>query len=139
VIDDEPDAVSMSRRILEDHAMRTTAASSADAALDVLARESFDVIVSDIGMPGRDGYDLIAELRARGIGTPALAVTAFAHSDDRRKALAAGYQAHISKPIDAAQLLAKLASVLHGNGSPARVRRKAGAPPKEPRAGRRDR
>jgi CheY-like chemotaxis protein len=62
-------------------------------------------------MPKRDGYDLIAEVRRRGISTPAVAVTAFARSEDRTRALLAGYQTHIAKPIEASELLAIVASL----------------------------
>jgi CheY-like chemotaxis protein len=105
VVEDEPDAVVMVQRILEEHGANVSCARSTDLALGLLARERFDVIVSDIGMPDRDGYDLIAEARRRGIRTPAIALTAFARAVDRKKTLAAGYQAHVEKPLDASELL----------------------------------
>jgi len=79
----------------------------------MLAREAFDVSVSDIGMPVRDGYALMAEVWARGIRTPALAVTAFARAEDRAKSMSSGYQAHISKPLVIAELLATFASLAY--------------------------
>jgi PAS domain S-box-containing protein len=109
VIDDEPDALTMVRHLLEANQAAVGTASSSAAALTLLARECFDVIVSDIAMPGGDGYALIAELRTRGIATPALALTAFARDEDRARALECGYQAHIAKPIDAEELLAAVA------------------------------
>jgi signal transduction histidine kinase/CheY-like chemotaxis protein len=105
VIDDDRDAVRMMRRFIEDASGHVRTASTAKQALDILTRETFDVIVSDIAMPGGDGYDLIDEIRRRGVATPAVALTAFAHADDRKRALARGYQAHIAKPVDPVELL----------------------------------
>ena len=106
IVDDEPDALAILGKVFEDHDARVHTADSTNAAIEVLADESFDLIVSDIGMPGRDGYDLIEELRARNVRTPALALTAFAHTADRDRALSAGYQAHIVKPVNVDALLA---------------------------------
>jgi PAS domain S-box-containing protein len=82
-------------------------AASVNQALGLLADFAPDVLVSDIGMPERDGYDLIREIRARGHdaeGLPAVAVTAFASPEDRRRALAAGFQVHLAKPVDPHEL-----------------------------------
>jgi signal transduction histidine kinase len=111
VVDDEPDGLEVMQRILLDRGLVVTAVRGADEALDALAQHTFDVVLSDIGMPKRDGYDLIAEVRRRGISTPAVAVTAFARSEDRTRALLAGYQTHIAKPIEASELLAIVASL----------------------------
>jgi CheY-like chemotaxis protein len=62
-------------------------------------------------MPRRDGYELIAEVRKRGVKAPAAAVTALARSDDRTRALLAGYQAHVTKPVEPSELLATVASL----------------------------
>ena len=109
VIDDEPDALAMVTHLLETHHAAVGTATSSAAALALLERERFDVIVSDIAMPGGDGYAFVTEIRTRGIATPALALTAFARKEDREKALACGYQAHIEKPVDAEELLAAVA------------------------------
>jgi PAS domain S-box-containing protein len=109
VVDDEPDALTMVRHLLEANEAAVGTAPSSQEALALLARERFDVIVSDIGMPGGDGYALIAELRTNGIDTPALALTAFARTEDRDRAIASGYNAHIAKPIDAEELVAAVA------------------------------
>lgn len=109
VVDDEPDALEMVRRVLEESEANVDTAPSSDAALELLAKQTFDVIVSDIGMPVRDGYELISEVRTRGVDVPAIALTAFAHSSDRAKAMAAGFQAHLAKPVDAADLLGAIA------------------------------
>jgi CheY-like chemotaxis protein len=69
------------------------------------------VIVSDIGMPGQDGYEFMMDLRRRGVHVPALALTAFARSEDRTRALFTGYQMHIAKPVEPAELIAAIASV----------------------------
>jgi DNA-binding response OmpR family regulator len=116
-VDDEPDALAMIRRVMEECAATVRTAPSAEAGLDLLKRESFDVIVSDIGMPMQDGYDFIAEVRARGIRTPALALTAFAHADDRIKAILSGYQVHISKPVDTHELLAAVGALVGRNSA----------------------
>jgi CheY-like chemotaxis protein len=70
-----------------------------------------DMLLSDISFPGRDGYDFISEVRRRGIQTPAAAVTAFARSDDRRRALVLGFQAHLAKPMESSEVLATVASL----------------------------
>jgi CheY-like chemotaxis protein len=83
---------------------------AAPDALEALRQSHLDVLVSDIGMPGIDGYELIRRVRAldpeQGGMIPAIAVTAFARPEDRMRALRAGYQAHLSKPVDVAELIA---------------------------------
>ena len=118
VVDDEPDGLEVMERILEDRGVDVTAVRCTDDALATLAAQQFDVVLSDIGMPKRDGYELIAEVRKRGIATPAVAVTAFARSEDRARALLAGFHTHIAKPIEASELLATVAS-LAGRVTPA--------------------
>jgi CheY-like chemotaxis protein len=81
-------------------------AGSAEEAHSLAREMAPEVIISDIGMPDTDGYQLIRELRAKKIGAPAIALTAFARPEDARRALAAGYQAHLSKPVDPPKLLA---------------------------------
>ena len=112
LVDDEPDALAMIRRMLEDSEATVYAASSSRAALDLLTSEAFDVIVSDIGMPNGDGYELISEVRTRGIATPALALTAFARTEDQLKAMSSGYQAHVSKPVETDQFLGAVAALV---------------------------
>jgi len=108
VIDDEADGRELLRRVLEDQAATVTALSSGEEALAALRRVRPHLIVSDIGMPVMDGYQLMRTLRAReakGEKIPALALTAFARADDRKRALLAGYQAHLAKPFDVAELV----------------------------------
>ncbi|WP_428940319.1 ATP-binding response regulator [Fontivita pretiosa] len=115
VVDDEPDARELVRRVLEMNRAQVQTAESAAQALELLRRIRPDLVLADIGMPGEDGYQFIRKLRqlpqAEGGGTPAVALTAFARSEDRRRALLAGYQMHVPKPVEPAELLAVIASV----------------------------
>ena len=89
-------------------------ASSAAEALEILQREHVDVLLSDIAMPGEDGYALIRKVRAldpRIAAIPAAALTAFAREEDRQLALQAGFQLHLTKPIDAQTLISAVASL----------------------------
>jgi signal transduction histidine kinase/ActR/RegA family two-component response regulator len=83
-------------------------AGSADAARDVLVRESFDAMICDVAMPGEDGYAFMRALRTSGCSTPALALTAYATAADARTARAAGFDVHISKPVDLEHLVASV-------------------------------
>jgi PAS domain S-box-containing protein len=108
VVDDEADGRELLKRVLEDQAATVTALASGAEALTALRRVRPNLIVSDIGMPVMDGYQLMRTLRAReaqGEQIPAVALTAFARDDDRKRALLAGYQAHLSKPFDVAELV----------------------------------
>jgi CheY-like chemotaxis protein len=116
VVDDEPDARDLINRILSDcHAVVRTAA-SAGQALAAIHEEIPDVLVSDLGMPGIDGFELLARVRAlspeQGGNIPAVALTAFARSEDRLKALEAGFRAHISKPVEPSELIATVAAMV---------------------------
>ena len=115
VVDDEPDARELARVVLSDEGAVVEVASTAGEALAILARSGPCLLVSDIGMPGRDGYDLIRAVRSlprdRGGDTPAAALTAFARVEDRRRALAAGYQLHATKPVEPLELVALVASL----------------------------
>jgi CheY-like chemotaxis protein len=90
-------------------------AATADEALAAFQERTPDVLVSDIGMPDMDGYELLRRIRAggptRGARTPAIALTAFARSEDRTKALRAGFLVHVAKPVDPSELVATVASV----------------------------
>ena len=119
-VDDEPDARYLVKRILQQCDAVVTTAASVPEALAALAAGSFDVIVTDIGMPEQDGYDLIRQVRAlpadAGGKLPAVALTALARVEDRRRALLAGFQIHVPKPVDPAELLAVVASVAGRTG-----------------------
>jgi len=116
VVDDQPDARDMIRRVLEDCEADVVTAGSASEALRVMQAGRPDVLVSDIGMPDVDGYELLRRIRAldppaRG-HLPAIALTAFARSEDRTRALRAGFLAHVAKPVEPSELLATVASVV---------------------------
>jgi signal transduction histidine kinase/ActR/RegA family two-component response regulator len=116
IIEDEPDARDLIRRVLERAGATVECAGSADEGLDSIATFRPVVLISDIGMPGKDGYTFIREVRARapeqGGRTPAIALTAFARVEDRTRALVAGYQTHIAKPISPDELIASVASLV---------------------------
>ncbi len=116
VVDDEADARETIRRLLSAVGAHVTAAGSAREALDVLRAERPALLLSDIGMPGEDGYALMAAVRAlpvdEGGETPAIAVTAFARAQDRTRAIRAGFQSHVPKPIEPAELFAVIASLV---------------------------
>jgi signal transduction histidine kinase/ActR/RegA family two-component response regulator len=116
VVDDQPDARDMIRRVLEDSEADVMTAGSAAEALRAVQEGRPDILVSDIGMPDVDGYELLRRIRALGPRPgghlPAIALTAFARSEDRTRALRAGFLAHIAKPVEPSELLATIASVV---------------------------
>ena len=115
VVDDDEDARDLVCRVLEECKATVFTAGSVDEAIELLKRERPAVMVSDIGMPDEDGYDLIRRVRllpdAEGGSTPAAALTAFARSEDRTRALRAGYQSHVAKPVEPTELVAVVASL----------------------------
>jgi CheY-like chemotaxis protein len=116
IVDDEQDARELLQSVLTDVAAEVFTADCADAAIALLQTSRPDVIVSDIGMPERDGYQLIRDVRSldlnHGGRTPAIALTAFARSEDRTRAMLAGYQMHISKPIEPQELVVTIKSLV---------------------------
>jgi CheY-like chemotaxis protein len=111
LVDDEADALEMTQRVLEEYGAEVVTAASAEAGLTMLQEQRFDALLSDIGMPRRDGYEFIADVRRNGYRLPAAALTAFARSEDRTRALLLGYQAHVTKPVEPAELLATIVSM----------------------------
>jgi CheY-like chemotaxis protein len=115
LVDDEPDAREMMAAALETSGATVASAVSAADALETLTDCDFDVLLADIAMPEQDGYQLIQSIRessdARVARTPAAAVTAYASDDERDRALAAGFQAHLAKPIRPAQLAQTVAAL----------------------------
>jgi len=114
VVDDEPDAREVLQRVLQDQGANVTAFDAAAAVLAALTHTRPSVIVSDVGMPGMDGHQMIRALRARESREsriPALALTAFARAEDRKRALLAGFQAHLAKPFDMAELVLLVADL----------------------------
>jgi PAS domain S-box-containing protein len=117
IVDDEADARELTRYVLESRGAAVVAAASAGDALHLLASQPFDVLVADVGMPGQDGFELIRALRSlpggspnRGI--PAVALTAYTSLREREDAVAAGFNSHIGKPADAAQLTVAVATLV---------------------------
>ncbi len=122
VVDDEPDARSLVKRVLEDCGASVVVAPSAREGLELLEREKPDILVSDIGLPDEDGYSLIRAVRRldvdRGGRIPAAALSAFARPEDRTLALRAGYQMHLSKPVEPIELAAAVASLVGRQSGP---------------------
>jgi two-component system, chemotaxis family, CheB/CheR fusion protein len=121
VVDDEPDARDLLGLILTSYEAEVRACASAAEALQILDEWRPDALVSDIGMPGEDGYELMRKVRAReperGGLVPALALTAYARADDARRALEAGYQAHIPKPVTPDELATAVANLAGRGGN----------------------
>jgi signal transduction histidine kinase/ActR/RegA family two-component response regulator len=115
VVDDEPDARLLLLRLLQDRDAEVRAASSAGEAIEILEEMRPHELVSDIGMPGEDGYCLIRKIRAltpeRGGETKAVALTAYARAEDRVNVMMAGFQHHLAKPVQPAELIAVMASL----------------------------
>ncbi len=108
---DEPDARELVRRLLVDCEAILALAASAAEAQSLVAAFDPDVILSDIGMPSQDGYEFIRMLLRQGVNTPAVALTAFARAEERIRSIQAGYQSHLPKPVEPAELFAVLASL----------------------------
>jgi PAS domain S-box-containing protein len=121
VVDDEEDTRDLLQTVLAMCGARVTTTASVPEAMAAIERERPHVMVCDIGMPGEDGYQLISRVRAlpfgRGGSTPAVALTACAREEDRRRALDAGYQVHVSKPIKPSELVAVVAGVAGQTGT----------------------
>ncbi|HEX5055023.1 MAG TPA: ATP-binding protein [Gammaproteobacteria bacterium] len=116
VVDDEPDGRDLIRFVLEDCGADVVAAESGKEALAILERQQPDVIVSDIGMPEMDGYEFIRRVpQQTGRRIPAIALTAFARSEDRTRALQAGFLMHVTKPVEADEFVASVASIAGRN------------------------
>lgn len=117
VVDDEPDIRDLITFILQDYGVQVTAVSSAQEALQALSESIPDVLISDIGMPKTDGYMLMREVRSRspqqGGMIPAIALTAYAGEMNQQQALAAGFQMHISKPVDPDALVKAIVDLIN--------------------------
>ena len=117
VVEDDFDARVLIRRMLEDAGAEVADTSDVDAAIACIETALPALVISDIALPHQDGYDLIRRIRERYRADvlPAIALTAFARNEDRTRALDAGYQAHLSKPVDPRQLLTVAAGVVQGS------------------------
>ncbi len=115
IVDDDADAREFVTTILERGAADVTAVASAKEAVEMLERWRPDVLIADIGMPEEDGYALISKVRSLPAGeggqTPAMALTAYARTEDRRRILMAGYQMHLAKPVEPIELMVAVASL----------------------------
>ncbi|WP_437752290.1 ATP-binding response regulator [Sorangium sp. So ce1389] len=120
VVEDEPDARELLKWVLARSKADVVTASSAAEGFDLVRTAHPDVVVSDIGMPGKDGYQFMREVRSlppsEGGRVPAIALTAFARSEDRTKAMLAGYQVHLAKPIEPRELAATIRSLAGRSG-----------------------
>ena len=122
VVDDDPDALGLVREILESAGARVRTATSARDAIESIEQDAPDVLVSDLGMPGMDGYEMIQRIRRMegpAKDLPAAALTAYARSEDRAKALRLGFEMHLAKPIDPSELIAAVASLARRRRAPA--------------------
>jgi PAS domain S-box-containing protein len=119
IVDDDADARRLTKRVLADFGAEPTVAEGMSQALVALEAFRPHVLISDLGMPESDGFELIREVRARGYTfqtLPAIALTAYARTEDRRKALLAGFQLHLTKPVDPTELSAAIASLVGRTG-----------------------
>jgi CheY-like chemotaxis protein len=110
----------MLRMTLERGGANVTGVTSTSEAIEALDSGSYDLLISDLGMPEMDGYDLINfvrnELRRGPETLPAVALSGYASADDRERSLASGFQLHLAKPLEMTTLLAELVSLLPGSG-----------------------
>jgi CheY-like chemotaxis protein len=117
VVDDEPDTRELLRVVLEEHQARVTVATSAAEAFELLVRAPPHMLVSDIDLPDEEGHALIRRVRSlhpeQGGQVPAAALTAFSCPEDRTRALLAGFQVHVPKPIDTAELVRTIAHLVN--------------------------
>jgi PAS domain S-box-containing protein len=115
IVDDEADARSLVRHVLEERGAVVFEAPSTEDGFSIVKEKKPTLVLSDIGMPGEDGYEFIKKLRKladdQGGKTPAVAITAFARSEDRTRALRAGFQTHLAKPVEPFELIAVVASL----------------------------
>jgi PAS domain S-box-containing protein len=122
VVDDDADSRDLLTACLEVSSASVLTAASAAEALEVLQRERVDALLADIAMPGEDGYALIRKVRALEspltATIPAAALTSFTHEDDRQRALQAGFQLHLAKPIESRSLVEAVASLMMGIAAP---------------------
>jgi len=115
VVDDEADARDLIQRVLQEQGAIVSVVASGAEAIRIMETSRPDILISDVGMPDMDGYQLMRRIRAsepQGRRIPAVALTAFARAEDRKRALLAGYQSHVAKPVDTAELLIVIAGLV---------------------------
>jgi CheY-like chemotaxis protein len=117
IVDDQADARQVIGMMLQQSGAETATATSVTEALEIIGNWLPDVLVSDIALPGQDGYCLIRELRSRsaeqGGQIPALAITAYARTEDRVRILSSGFQLHVTKPVEPIELVAAVATLVN--------------------------
>lgn len=111
LVDDDAETREMVSVVMQQAGANVTLATSADEARAEIARCAPDVLIADIAMPIEDGYTLVQSLRASGVRTPAVALTAFARREDAERARSAGFQVHMPKPVDPGRLVTVVASL----------------------------
>jgi two-component system CheB/CheR fusion protein len=136
LVDDTEDALETFRYLLEHAGYRVSCAASAPEAIALTERQDFDLLISDVGMPKMDGYELMRELRKRQrtAALPAIALTGHGRPADVKRAFAAGFQAHVDKPVDVEHMKKVIATVV----STWRAARAAGSPIATPPSDRSD-
>jgi CheY-like chemotaxis protein len=121
IVEDEPDSLEILKVVLSRYGADVTTASSAYEALKILETMRPNVLISDVGMPDVDGYELMHRVRSldaeRGGGILAIALTAYAREEDRKRALDAGFREHVAKPVDPATLVNVIATLVYSAGS----------------------
>ena len=114
-VDDDADSRYLLSLVLDACGAKVMTANSASEAFEMIKREKFDVVISDIGMPDEDGFSLIGKIRdlpnEQGGTVPAIALTAYARAEDRVQMLRSGFQMHLAKPVEPAELAAVVASL----------------------------
>ena len=120
VVDDEPDALELVTFILSEQNASVFSANSVDKALELFETQKFDALVSDIGMPEKDGFELMRQLKSRANGSkspiPTIALTAYAREEDSRRVLEAGFNAYLPKPVEPAKLIETLIEITRNQG-----------------------
>jgi CheY-like chemotaxis protein len=115
VVDDQPDVCEILTVVLQGSGAKVTAVYSAAAAIKAIAQLQPDILISDIGMPDEDGYTLLGKIRnldiKQGGQIPAIALTAYVRQEDYTNALLAGFQMHLSKPVDSTELIKAVAEL----------------------------
>jgi CheY-like chemotaxis protein len=116
LVEDDQDSREVIAETLANFGAVVVQAAHASEALTIIVQLDPDILISDIAMPQIDGYELVSRVKSRYPHLPAVALTAFATADDKKKALAAGFQAHVTKPVDALELVEVLAAVVQNRG-----------------------
>jgi PAS domain S-box-containing protein len=121
LVEDDQDGRELLAELLRSRGAHVAAAASVREALAALERERPDVVLSDIAMPEEGGFDLLEELRQRGLGIPCVALTALAREEDRLRSLAAGFERHLTKPVEPGALFLAVKELLRRRDGPLRV------------------